>query len=195
MDNIELNTKIELIDVDKLHEYKKNPRKITKIGFDELCASIREDHSFLYSNPIKCFINDDQITVYGGHQRLKACKKLGIVSVPCIIDYNVNEKVIKDRVIKDNTSYGKYDTNKLALHYSAQELKKFEVLKPKIPFNKINGIEVKKKRMPVTMIFNFDNESYGYARDLVHRGLIKSKAENAEALLIKLLNDYICQES
>lgn len=75
--------------------YDKNPRKNDK-AVDYVANSIRE---FGFKIPIVIDKND---VVVAGHTRLKACKKLGIESVPCIVADDLNEEQIKAFRIADN---------------------------------------------------------------------------------------------
>jgi len=100
---------IDSIPIKDLTLLDRNPRKITKDQFDKLCKSIQNDPSFLFNRP--CLVNnkDNQLIVYAGNQRVLAAKKLGWKDIPCIIDIDLSEEIVKERIIKDNKHYGEFD--------------------------------------------------------------------------------------
>ena len=83
------------IEIDKLIPYEKNPRKNDK-AVKFVARSIEE---FGFKVPI---VVDGHMTVICGHTRLKAAKKLGLESVPCIIADDLNEEQIKAFRLADN---------------------------------------------------------------------------------------------
>ena len=83
------------IEIDKLIPYEKNPRKNDK-AVKFVARSIEE---FGFKVPI---VVDSHMTVICGHTRLKAAKKLGLESVPCIIADDLNEEQIKAFRLADN---------------------------------------------------------------------------------------------
>ena len=120
---------IEYVNVKDLHNSKNNPRKIDKDQFEKLCANIEADKSFFESRPI--LVNSEcpadgkpemKLTVYAGNQRLRAAKKLGWKTVPCIIDHELPEEVIKRRTVLDNLHHGEFDWDILANEYDPLEL-------------------------------------------------------------------------
>lgn len=81
--------------IDELIEYDKNPRN-NDDAVDAVAESIKE---FGFKVPV---IVDKNMVVVAGHTRLKACRKLGIQSVPCIIADDLNEEQIKAFRLADN---------------------------------------------------------------------------------------------
>lgn len=68
-------------------------------AYQALKISIRENNGKL-NNPI--LITKDNIII-SGHQRVKACRELGIHSVPCKeVDHKLNEKQLEIMLIEEN---------------------------------------------------------------------------------------------
>lgn len=68
-----------MIKVSALKPEKNNPRKISAESLNGLCESIREDPEFMTLRPI---VVDEDNTVIGGNQRLKAIIQLGFKEIP-----------------------------------------------------------------------------------------------------------------
>ena len=83
------------ISVDKLIPYEKNPRKNDK-AVKYVAKSIE---TFGFKVPI---VVDSNMVVVCGHTRLKAAKKLGMDSVPCIVADDLSEEQIKAFRLADN---------------------------------------------------------------------------------------------
>jgi len=102
---------IEMLPVKSLKLLHRNPRKIAKDQFEKLCNSIKEDPNFFNARP--CLVNhiveSNIMVVYAGNQRVLAAKKLGWEKVPCIVEKDLSEEIMKSRVIKDNKHYGTWD--------------------------------------------------------------------------------------
>ena len=91
--NIETN--IELVDIDKLIPYEKNPRKRNKKSIDKIAFSIRE-HGF--NQPI---VIDQQNRICVGNGRYLAAKQNEMKQVPCIRK-NMSDKTFKKYLVADN---------------------------------------------------------------------------------------------
>ena len=87
--------KIEIINVDRVIPYARNPRKNSG-AVDKVAASIRE---FGFRQPI---VVDENFTVIVGHTRLLAAKKLGITEVPVHIAEGLTAAKIQAYRIADN---------------------------------------------------------------------------------------------
>ena len=79
----------------ELKEYEKNPRRNDQ-AVDAVAASIRE---FGFKVPI--IIDKDNVIV-AGHTRLKAARKLGLETVPCIIADDLSSEQIQAFRLADN---------------------------------------------------------------------------------------------
>lgn len=92
----------------KLAEY--NPRMIDADDLDGLARSIKE---FGFVEPVVVNSNSDRTnTVIGGHQRIRAAKKLGMDKVPCVF-VDLDEPKEKALNIALNKISGEWDFKKL----------------------------------------------------------------------------------
>lgn len=94
--------------VSELIPYENNPRNNDE-AVDYVAKSIKE---FGFKVPV--VVDKDNIVV-AGHTRLKACEKLGIDEVPCIVADDLTEDQIKAFRIADNkvSEYAQWDNDKL----------------------------------------------------------------------------------
>jgi DNA modification methylase len=105
--SIEMN--IQKIEITKLKPAEYNPRKDLKPEDEEYQKIKRSIIEFGYVAPI--IVNSD-MTVIGGHQRLKVLKELGYNEVECVVvDLNKNKE--KALNIALNKISGDWDNNKL----------------------------------------------------------------------------------
>jgi DNA modification methylase len=114
---------IEQIPIAKLKHYERNPRKITTDQFAKLCDSIQVRPDFFERRP--ALVNktpDGTLTIYAGNQRVRAAKKLKLKSVPCIVDENLTEEEMKQRIVLDNVHHGEFDYDILAADFDPAEL-------------------------------------------------------------------------
>lgn len=103
-----------------LHElipYENNPRN-NDDAVDYVAESIKE---FGFKVPI---IIDKNNVIVAGHTRYKACKKLGINEVPCLVADDLTEEQIKAFRLADNkvAEIATWDFEKLDLELSTLEL-------------------------------------------------------------------------
>lgn len=96
------------LDVDDLIPYKNNPRKNDE-AVDKVALSIS---AFGFKVPIVIDANNVIVT---GHTRLKAAKKLGLKTVPCIKADDLTEEQIKAFRLADNkvAEFSQWDEEKL----------------------------------------------------------------------------------
>ena len=99
--------KIELIKISKLKPATYNPRQITTKQYNDLKISIEK---FDLVDPI--IVNKD-MTVIGGHQRLKVCKELKYKDVDCVI-LDLSKEQERELNIRLNKSGGEFDMDMLA---------------------------------------------------------------------------------
>lgn len=111
MDNERMN--IVYKKVADLVPYENNPRN-NEEAVDYVANSIKE---FGFKVPV--VVDKDNIVV-AGHTRLKACEKLGITEVPCIVAEDLTEDQIKAFRIADNkvSEYATWDEKKLSKELS-----------------------------------------------------------------------------
>ena len=99
--------------VDDLVPYENNPRNNDE-AVDYVANSIKE---FGFKVPV---VVDKDNVVVAGHTRLKACEKLGITEVPCIVADDLTEDQIKAFRIADNkvSEHATWDEEKLSQELS-----------------------------------------------------------------------------
>lgn len=100
--NIEYRKLIDLKGLDN------NPRKITKANFEKLVDSIKIN-GFWEHRPIALSDRTGELVVLGGHQRLKAAKKLKLKEVPTILYSGLTEEQEKEIILRDNVNNGEWD--------------------------------------------------------------------------------------
>lgn len=105
---------IENLPIDSLKLWGDNPRKIKDSEMKKLCSRLTEDPNFLKSRPILVNSCDGEYIVYAGNQRVRAAKLLGWKEIPCIVEKDLDEEVIKKRSILDNKTFGDWDWDMLA---------------------------------------------------------------------------------
>jgi len=91
---------------------------------DILINSLRDDPLYLHARPV-CVNMDTKSTiykVYAGHQRVRAAKKLGWKKIRCHVSYDLDDKVMHQRMIKDNKTSGEFDFDMLANMWEMQDL-------------------------------------------------------------------------
>lgn len=118
-------TAIEMIQLDDLILTEQNPRTVSKHEMDRLCKSMREDPEFIKCRPV--LVNavgplNRQLNVYAGNQRVRAAKILGWTQIPCVIENQLSENVIKERTLKDNMHAGDWDFDMLANNFDVDML-------------------------------------------------------------------------
>lgn len=106
---------LELIAINELILSEKNPRTISKEEMSRLCKSINEDPDFLFARPVLVnMLEDGSYHVYAGNQRVRAAKMLGWDKISCLVEVELPEKVMNDRLLKDNLHSGEWDFDELA---------------------------------------------------------------------------------
>lgn len=129
----DLMSKTEIIykNIDELVPYENNPRHNDQ-GVDALAESIKE---FGFKVPI---IIDTDGVIVAGHTRLKACKKLGIDEVPCIVADDLTDEQIKAFRLADNkvAELSDWDLDKLK-----EEIGELDVDMTKYGFVQIENLD------------------------------------------------------
>lgn len=117
-----MSLQIEFMPLEKLTLYQRNPRRISRLELNRLQRSMKHDPGFFTARP--CLVNkiDGQFLVYAGNQRVKAAKKLGWKKIPCFIEENLSDKIMQERLIKDNRHNGEWDYDMLASDYEIKDL-------------------------------------------------------------------------
>ena len=107
--------KIKEIKINKLKPAEYNPRQITKKQYNDLKMSIEK---FGIVDPV--VLNKD-MTVIGGHQRLKVCKDLNHDVIPCVV-LDLAKEEERELNIRLNKSGGEFDMDALANYFDVEEL-------------------------------------------------------------------------
>ena len=128
--------KIQKIKIDKLIPATYNPRKNLKPNDAEYVKIENSIEKFGFVSPL--VINKD-MTVIGGHQRLKVLKEMGIVEVECIIvDLDkTNEKALN---IALNKIQGDWDEEKLEALLQELKLEDFDTNLTGFDFDEVDEI-------------------------------------------------------
>ena len=113
---------ITLTPIKNLNLLSYNPRTITTEAMDKLCKSLREDPDFLRNRPVLVNRVDGVLNVYAGTQRVRAAKKLKWKEVPCIVEENLSDDLIKVRMNKDNLHSGEFDWDILGNEFELEDL-------------------------------------------------------------------------
>ncbi len=114
--------KVEMIGVDKLIPYARNPRH-NDAAVDAVAASIKE---FGFRQPI---VADEDMVILVGHTRLKAAHKLGMAEVPVHIASGLTDAQRKAYRIADNrlSELAEWDNELLALELEDLRLADFDL--------------------------------------------------------------------
>jgi len=96
--------------IDALKPDEANPRRISDERFQNLCRSIESDPDFLWRRPILAQADG---TIYAGNMRYRAAEKLGMTSVPAIVE-DVSDQLARERALRDNAQWGDWEDDELA---------------------------------------------------------------------------------
>ena len=99
---------IVILPINELREYENNPRH-NENAVDKVAASIDK---FGFKVPVVIDIHN---VIVAGHTRVRAARKLGMESVPCIIADDLNDEQIKAFRLADNKTgeFAAWDLDKL----------------------------------------------------------------------------------
>lgn len=100
---------IKEIEINRIKPYKKNPRKI-KDAVEPVMQSIRQ---FGFKQPI---VVDSNHVIIIGHVRYEAAKKLGLKTVPCVVETSLTDDEVRSLRLVDNRTreYSRWDYGKLS---------------------------------------------------------------------------------
>ena len=105
------NLTINRVPVESIKMNPNNPRVIKDDKYKKLKKSIKDFPEMLDIRPI---VVDDDMIVLGGNMRLKACLENGLKEVSIIKASQLTEEQKKEFILKDNQSFGEWDTNLLS---------------------------------------------------------------------------------
>lgn len=96
-----------------------NPRKWGSDELERLCRSIEETPELLEARGIIVAPHAGRYIVLGGNMRLAALRELGYAEAPCIVlPESTPAEKLREIVIKDNGSFGEWDTAMLESEWS-----------------------------------------------------------------------------
>lgn len=113
--------RIEVIDIEKLRSNSgqieglpANPRKWDANDVKRLAKSIEETPELLEARPPIVVPHGGFYVVLGGNMRLEACRYLDYEMIPCVVlDEGTPIETLKQIVVKDNGSFGEWDSIEL----------------------------------------------------------------------------------
>lgn len=134
MGNFELKVEIREIPIGMLSEntgqipdVPRNPRKITKEKFDDLCESIRKSPEMKVLDEIRVYPFNGRYVVISGNHRYKAYKKLGWENVLCkVLPEDTPKEKLREYVMKENMHYAEND-DKMLNAWNLKELADWRV--------------------------------------------------------------------
>ena len=111
----------------QIPDVPRNPRKITKEKFEDLCDSIRKSPEMKVLEEIKVFPFNGRYVVIGGNHRYKAYKKLGWENVLCkVLPEDTPKEKLREYVMKENMTYAEND-NAVLNAWDLKELAEWRV--------------------------------------------------------------------
>jgi len=152
---MEERKRIRDLPVDCLTFWDENPRTITEAQMKKLCKSIKEDPHFFDMRPILVNSHKGVNLIYAGNQRARAAISLGYTEVPCFIDIDLPESIMKKRSIMDNKTYGQWNLDMLANEWDSNFLLECGFTEQELCFDKLDKKEDQKK---FRIILEFKNE-------------------------------------
>lgn len=138
-----INWTLGVYPIKSLKNHPKNPRQLSKDQNEHLKTSIGKFG--LIEKPI---INRD-LTVIGGHQRIRVLKAKGAKTVECWIpDRLLDEKEVDELCIRLNRNTGDWDFDLLANEFEAMDLLEWGFSEEQLvgSFSEVEGEKPEKKK-------------------------------------------------
>ena len=158
--------KIEKIKINKLKPAFYNPRQISTKQYKDLKESIEKFHL------CKPLIVNKDLTVIGGHQRLKICKELRYTEIDCVV-LDLSKEEERELNIRLNKSGGEWDFDLLS-NFEIEELKDwgFKEIELGLNIDKIdNDEEPKDDNYIITIVEDDISKAKELYKELEGRGL------------------------
>jgi hypothetical protein len=165
------NTKIELLEIEKIFPYINNPRKNKDI--DKIASSILE---FGFQQPI---VIDKNNVIIVGHSRYEASKKLGLNKVP-VLKADLSEAQSKAYRIADNKLNELSDWDNELLSLELKELDNLDYDKDILGFNENDYNFILKEIEPVFQPAN---------NQIQNIDIGEIKAPNSQVRMVQLFLD------
>ena len=94
----------------QIPDVPRNPRKITKEKFEDLCESIRKSPEMKVLDEIRVYPLNGRYVVISGNHRYKAYKKLGWENVLCkVLPEDTPKEKLREYIMKENMHYAEND--------------------------------------------------------------------------------------
>lgn len=132
---------IEEIDIKSLKPTNNNPRQIKKDDFEILKRSLKE---FPEMQDLREIVVDENYTILGGHQRVKAMLANGQTTAKVKVATGLTEAQKREFIIKDNIANGEWDFDVLANEWDDEPLDEWG-----LAIKGVNGKELAKTLMGV----------------------------------------------
>lgn len=100
-------------DLNDLHKYSGNPRKITREQMERLKESIRNNPDYFEARPLILSDRTGVLVIIAGNQRYEASVELKLTKVPTFLIPNLTEEREKEIIIRDNVNNGQWDMDLL----------------------------------------------------------------------------------
>lgn len=114
----------------QIPDVPRNPRKITKEKFDDLCESIRKSPEMKVLDEIRVYPFNGRYVVISGNHRFRAYKKLGWENVLCkILPEDTPKEKLREYVIKENMQYAENNRELLNTSWNMKELADWGAIK------------------------------------------------------------------
>ena len=103
----------------KLRKHPENPRVIKDVKFQLLVDSIKDFPEMLEKRPL--VVNED-LQVLGGNMRLRAAQEAGLKEIWIDVAEGWSIEKLNEFIIKDNSSFGEWDWDRLANTWESDDL-------------------------------------------------------------------------
>lgn len=122
------------------HGIPINPRRINKIEFEKLLASIG-DSDLNEIKPLQVVPYDGKFIVLAGNQRIRAYRKLKLKTVKCfVLCDDLDPKIYQKIIITDNSHYGSNDDDLLANMFNSDDLLDWGVSLPELNVDDVESL-------------------------------------------------------
>ena len=133
MGNAYIELKKLVYNTGQIEGVPRNPRKWTKEDVTALAASIVETPELFEARPLLVVPRSDRFIVIGGNMRLAAARELAMAMPPCYEIQDQSTENLKQMALKDNASFGEWDTVALADEWPDCPLAEWGIVLPPAP--------------------------------------------------------------
>lgn len=177
-----------IVNINKIKPNPKNPRVIKDDKFNKLKKSIEDFPDMLNKRPLVVFTDkDSKYVVLGGNMRLKAAMELGIKELPIIVADEWTEEQKAEFLIKDNVSYGDWDSGILANEWDVEKLDEWGINVPQynnedIDLDSFFEEDNQEKDIKFKITLEYTEEDFNKVQEA-----FKKYSETKEQIIYKLL--------